>query len=136
VAEYSPIADPSLVPVTVAAVIGLDVGGGEVSAQRVSQALAGRVLVLVLDTRELVIGATKETNRCARTKRCDNRRPRTVPPNISPSADHFPWDFIGTLRMATGSESPLIARGSPSHVCWASRATNAWFGMTALGHGR
>jgi len=45
------------VPVTVAAVIGLDVGGGEVSAQRVSQALAGRVLVLVLDTCELVIGA-------------------------------------------------------------------------------
>jgi DNA-binding winged helix-turn-helix (wHTH) protein len=56
-AEFSPIADPSLVPVTVAAVIGLDVGGGEVSAQRVSQALAGRVLVLVLDTCEHVIGA-------------------------------------------------------------------------------
>jgi predicted ATPase/DNA-binding winged helix-turn-helix (wHTH) protein len=56
-AEFSPIADPRLVPVTVAAAIGLGLGGGEVSAQRVSQALAGRRLVLVLDTCEHVIGA-------------------------------------------------------------------------------
>jgi predicted ATPase/DNA-binding winged helix-turn-helix (wHTH) protein len=56
-AEFSPIADPGLVPVTVAAAIGLDPGVGEVSAQRVSQALAGRRLVLVLDTCEHVIGA-------------------------------------------------------------------------------
>ena len=44
-------------PVTVAAAIGLDLGGGVVTAQRVSQALAGRRLVLVLDTCEHVIGA-------------------------------------------------------------------------------
>jgi predicted ATPase/DNA-binding winged helix-turn-helix (wHTH) protein len=56
-AEFSPIADPGLVPVTVAAAIGLDLGGGEVSAERVSRALAGRRLVLVLDTCEHVIGA-------------------------------------------------------------------------------
>ena len=56
-AEFSPIADPGLVPVTVAAAIGLDLGGGVVTAQRVSQALAGRRLVLVLDTCEHVIGA-------------------------------------------------------------------------------
>src|SRR6201981_1297575 len=56
-AEFSPIADPGLVHVTVAAAVGLDLGGGEVSAQRVSQALAGRRLVLVLDTCEHVIGA-------------------------------------------------------------------------------
>jgi predicted ATPase len=56
-AEFSPIADPGLVPATVAAAIGLDLGGGEVSAQRVSQALAGRRLVLVLDTCEHVISA-------------------------------------------------------------------------------
>ncbi|MBV8240676.1 MAG: winged helix-turn-helix domain-containing protein, partial [Hyphomicrobiales bacterium] len=56
-AEFSPIADPGLVPVTVAAAIGLDLGGGEVLAQRVSQALAGRPLLLVLDTCEHVIGA-------------------------------------------------------------------------------
>ena len=56
-AEFSPITDPGLVPVTVAAAIGLDLGGGAVSAQRVSQALAGRRLVLVLDTCEHVISA-------------------------------------------------------------------------------
>src|SRR5271166_2797744 len=56
-AEFSPIADPGLVPVTVAASIGLDLGGGDVSAQRVPQALAGRQMLLVLDTCEHVIGA-------------------------------------------------------------------------------
>ncbi len=56
-AEFSPIADPGLVPVTVAAAIGLDLGGGGVAAQRVSQALAGRRLLLVLDTCEHVISA-------------------------------------------------------------------------------
>jgi predicted ATPase/DNA-binding winged helix-turn-helix (wHTH) protein len=56
-AEFSPLADPGLVPVTVAAAIGLDLGGGVVTAQRISQALAGRRLVLVLDTCEHVIGA-------------------------------------------------------------------------------
>src|ERR1700751_2885391 len=56
-AEFSPIADPGLVPVTVAAAIGLDLGGGAVTVQRVAQAIAGRRLVLVLDTCEHVIGA-------------------------------------------------------------------------------
>jgi predicted ATPase/DNA-binding winged helix-turn-helix (wHTH) protein len=56
-AEFSPIADPGLLPVTVAAAIGLDLGGGAVSAQRVAQALAGRRLLLVLDSCEHVISA-------------------------------------------------------------------------------
>jgi predicted ATPase/DNA-binding winged helix-turn-helix (wHTH) protein len=55
--EFSPTADPDLVPVTVAAAMGLDPGGGEVSAQGVAQALAGRRLLLVLDTCEHVINA-------------------------------------------------------------------------------
>jgi predicted ATPase/DNA-binding winged helix-turn-helix (wHTH) protein len=56
-AEFSPLADPGLVPATVAAAVGLELGGGEVSAQRVAQALADRRLLLVLDTCEHVIGA-------------------------------------------------------------------------------
>ncbi|MBV8337203.1 MAG: LuxR family transcriptional regulator, partial [Alphaproteobacteria bacterium] len=55
-AEFSPITDAGLLPVTVAAAIGLDLGGA-VSAQRIAQALAGQRLVLVLDTCEHVIGA-------------------------------------------------------------------------------
>ncbi len=54
-AEFSALADPGLVPAMVAAAVGLELGGGEVSAQRVAQALAGRQLLLVLDTCEHVI---------------------------------------------------------------------------------
>jgi predicted ATPase/DNA-binding winged helix-turn-helix (wHTH) protein len=54
-AEFSALADPWLVPATVAAAVGIELGGGEASAQRVAQALAGRGLLLVLDTCEHVI---------------------------------------------------------------------------------
>jgi predicted ATPase/DNA-binding winged helix-turn-helix (wHTH) protein len=56
-AEFSPLTDPGLVPATVAAAVGLEFVGGEVSAQRVAQALADRRLLLVLDTCEHVIAA-------------------------------------------------------------------------------
>jgi predicted ATPase len=56
-AEFSALADPGLVPATVAAAIGLELSGGEASAQRVAQALADRPLLLVLDTCEHVIDA-------------------------------------------------------------------------------
>jgi predicted ATPase/DNA-binding winged helix-turn-helix (wHTH) protein len=59
-AEFSPLADPGLVAATVAAAVGLDLGGGEISAQRVAQALADRRLLLVLDTCEHVIGAAAD----------------------------------------------------------------------------
>ncbi len=54
--ELSPLSDPSLVPATVAAAAGLELGG-ELSAQRVAQALASRRLLVVLDTCEHVIDA-------------------------------------------------------------------------------
>jgi predicted ATPase/DNA-binding winged helix-turn-helix (wHTH) protein len=56
-AEFSDLTDPGLVPATVAAAVGLELGGGKVSAQRVAQALADRRLLLVLDTCEHVIEA-------------------------------------------------------------------------------
>jgi predicted ATPase len=56
-AEFSAVAHPGLVPATVAAAVGLELGAGEVSAQRVAQALADRRLLLVLDTCEHVIAA-------------------------------------------------------------------------------
>ena len=55
--EFSPIADQGLVPATVAATVGLDLGGGDMSIQNVAQALAGQRLLLVLDTCEHVIDA-------------------------------------------------------------------------------
>ncbi len=55
--ELSPLSDSSLVPATVAAAAGLELGGGELSARRVALALATRRLLLVLDTCEHVIDA-------------------------------------------------------------------------------
>jgi len=57
-AEFSPLSDPGLVPATVAAALGLEPGGGEISVQRVAQMLTGRRLLLVLDTCEHVIDGT------------------------------------------------------------------------------
>ncbi|WGD50127.1 winged helix-turn-helix domain-containing protein [Bradyrhizobium sp. CB1650] len=56
-AELSSLADPGLVPATIAAAVGLELGGDEISAERVAQALADQRLLLVLDTCEHVIGA-------------------------------------------------------------------------------
>src|SRR5438132_3164371 len=57
-AEFSTLSDPGLVPATVAAALGLEPGGGEISVQRVAQMLTGRRLLLVLDTCEHVIDGT------------------------------------------------------------------------------
>jgi hypothetical protein len=56
-AEFSPLAGPGLVASTVAAPVGLEISSGEVSTQRVAQAIAGRRMLLVLDTCEHVIAA-------------------------------------------------------------------------------
>ena len=56
-AELSPLTDPGLVTATVAAALGLEPAGGEISVQHVAQMLAGRRLLLVLDTCEHVIDA-------------------------------------------------------------------------------
>src|ERR1700736_4004566 len=55
-AEFSAFADPGLVPATVAAAVGVQLGG-QASSQRVAQAFADRRLLLVLDTCEHVIAA-------------------------------------------------------------------------------
>src|ERR1700722_18749511 len=54
-AELSSLTDAGLVPATVAAAVVLELGGGMASAERVAHALAGRPLLLVLDTCEHVI---------------------------------------------------------------------------------
>jgi predicted ATPase/DNA-binding winged helix-turn-helix (wHTH) protein len=55
IAELSAISDCGLVPAMVAAALGLDPGRGEDSAQCVAQAIAGRQMLLILDTCEHVI---------------------------------------------------------------------------------
>jgi predicted ATPase/DNA-binding winged helix-turn-helix (wHTH) protein len=54
-AEFSALSDCSRVPAIVAAALGIELGRGEVSTQRVAQAIAGRRVLLILDTCEHVI---------------------------------------------------------------------------------
>jgi predicted ATPase/DNA-binding winged helix-turn-helix (wHTH) protein len=57
IAELAPLADPGLVPATVAAAVGLEFTAGAVSPERVANALSGNQLLLVLDNCEHVIDA-------------------------------------------------------------------------------
>lgn len=56
-AELGPLSDPALVPATVATALGIQVGGGIVSAERVAAALGLRQVLLVLDNCEHLVGA-------------------------------------------------------------------------------
>jgi predicted ATPase/DNA-binding winged helix-turn-helix (wHTH) protein len=57
VAELGPLPDPDLVPVTVAAALGLEIAGGPVTPERVAGELGAKQLLLVLDNCEHVIDA-------------------------------------------------------------------------------
>jgi predicted ATPase len=57
IAELGPLSDPDLVPVTVAAALGLEIVGGAATAERVAGALGAKRLLLVLDNCEHVIDA-------------------------------------------------------------------------------
>ncbi len=57
VAELAALADADLIPGVVASVVGLELPGGPVSADRVAAALGGKELLLVLDNCEHVVGA-------------------------------------------------------------------------------
>jgi len=61
VAELGPLSDPDLVPVTVATALGLEIGGGAVTPERVATALGTKRLLLVLDNCEHVIDAAAST---------------------------------------------------------------------------
>ena len=56
-ADLAPLADPGLVPATVAAAARLQLARGAVTPERVADALAGKQLLLVLDNCEHVIDA-------------------------------------------------------------------------------
>src|SRR6202011_2977380 len=55
--ELAPLSDPDLVPVTVATALGLDLGGDVASPHRVANAVAAKLLFLVLDNCEHLVGA-------------------------------------------------------------------------------
>ena len=55
--ELASLSDPGLVPSAVASILGLELGGGEISPDSVARAIAGKALLLVLDNCEHVIDA-------------------------------------------------------------------------------
>ena len=57
IAEFGPLSDPDLVPVTVATALGIEITGGPVTPERVASALGAKRLLLVLDNSEHVIDA-------------------------------------------------------------------------------
>ena len=112
-AEFSSLSDPGLVPATVAAAVGLELGGGEVSARRVAQALADRRLLLVLDTcehaiaaatvmAEAVLRAGSATRIIATSReplRAEGEQIYPVPPLGVPAAEgEDPWQY-GAVRL-------------------------------------
>jgi predicted ATPase/DNA-binding winged helix-turn-helix (wHTH) protein len=60
VAELAPLSDPGLVPVTVAAALGLDLAAGTISHERVANAVGSRQLIIVLDNCEHVVDAAAQ----------------------------------------------------------------------------
>jgi predicted ATPase/DNA-binding winged helix-turn-helix (wHTH) protein len=131
VAEFSPLADPSLVPSAIAAAIGLDVGAGEVSAQLLAQALSGRRLLLVLDTCEHVIAAAASVAetilragasvRIIATSReplrADGEQIYPVPPLAVPAAnDKDPEQFSAVRLFAARSRAGGAQLAEDRHV--------------------
>jgi predicted ATPase len=57
IAELAPLSDPQLVPVTVAAALGLELISGVVSPDRIAAALGSKHIMLVIDNCEHVIDA-------------------------------------------------------------------------------
>ena len=133
VAEFSALVDPGLISTTVAAAVGLQPGAREISPQLVSQALAHRRLLLILDTCEHVIDAAaalaeallqagSEVRIIATSReplRAEGEQIYQVPPLALPAAEaEDPWRF-GAVRLfvvrsgARGvqvSEDPRVAQ--------------------------
>jgi non-specific serine/threonine protein kinase len=92
--ELAALSDPDLVPATVAGVLGLSLGGREISPEAVAQAINGDRLLIVLDNCEHVIDAAANlvetiVRRCPATSviatsrealRSDGERVYRVPP--------------------------------------------------------
>jgi predicted ATPase len=55
--ELGSLSDPDLVAAAVAGVLGLELGGGEISAEAVARAIGAKKLLLVLDNCEHVVDA-------------------------------------------------------------------------------
>src|SRR6202030_3491891 len=130
-AQFSPLADPKLVPAALASAVGLELGG-EASVQSVARGLAGRRLLLVLDTCEHVIeiaasmaeaalGAGSELRILATSRellKAEGEWVYPVSPLAVPTADVEQGDFFeyGAIRLfleRAGATDPRFATDRP-----------------------
>jgi predicted ATPase/DNA-binding winged helix-turn-helix (wHTH) protein len=125
VAELAPLADPALVPATVAAAAGIELAAGAVSPERVANALSRKELLLVLDNCEHVIDAAAgmaeavlragSAVRIIATSReplrAEGERIYPVPPLAVPAAEgDDPWQYGAVWLLV------LRSRASGAHV--------------------
>jgi predicted ATPase/DNA-binding winged helix-turn-helix (wHTH) protein len=137
--ELASLSDPSLVPSTVASTLGLKLAG-EISAESVARAVAGRHLLLVLDNCEHVIDAVANlaetlTRLCPRTTivatsrevlRIDGESVYRVPPLDVPALEHAGPDYImqyTAVELFVARTKALNAGFSPTAENLASIAT-------------
>jgi len=109
--ELASLADPDLVPSAVAGVLGLELGGGAISAEAVARAIGAKKLLLVLDNCEHVIDAAAKlvetiVRVCPRTTvlatsrevlRIEGECVYRVPPlEVPPEHWEEPYDVLGS----------------------------------------
>jgi predicted ATPase/DNA-binding winged helix-turn-helix (wHTH) protein len=108
--ELASLADPDLVPAAVSGVLGLELGGGGISAEAVARAIGTRKLLLVLDNCEHVIDAAAKlvetmVRVCPRTTVLATSREvlriegecvyRVAPLEVPPEHWEEPYDVLG-----------------------------------------
>src|ERR1700682_5704424 len=129
--ELVSLSDPGLVPTAVTGVLGLKLGGDEISAESVARAIGGQKLLLVLDNCEHVIDAAAQlaetvVRMCPRTTilatsreilKIEGEYVYRVPPLDVPSQHEEPDDilgrsavqlFIATTRALHSDFSPTV----------------------------
>jgi predicted ATPase/DNA-binding winged helix-turn-helix (wHTH) protein len=135
--ELASLSDPDLVPTAVAGVLGLRLGGEEISAEAVAQAVGEANLLLILDNCEHVIDAAANfveaiVRMCPRTTilatsretlRTDGEHVYRVPPLEVPAVDeedpdhildHSAVELFIARTKALGSDFSLQAETLPS----------------------
>lgn len=130
IAELGPLSDPRLVPVTVAAAVGLTLASADLSPERVAEALGQQDIVIVLDSCEHVIEAAARMaeallrasphTRVMASSREPLRSPGEfvyrVPPLDVPAEDTQQLEDI----LRSGAVQLFIARARTAHPGFAS----------------
>jgi predicted ATPase/DNA-binding winged helix-turn-helix (wHTH) protein len=125
VAELSSLGDADLVPVAIAAAIGLDLAAADASTERVAAALAAKELLIVLDTCEHVIDAAA---RMAEALLGAGAKARVIATSREALKVDGEWVYhVGPLSVPTEDATDLLEYGSVSLFLERTRAMQPGF---------